>query len=244
MHFFVIMFIMIITSAQLYPIVTNFEKLNERFSKDNFYLPLFSTLALVLCTPSSSLLNRVALVSCAGIVAIKGLLIASAYVQGKIAPAPQRHRKNRVTRSTDRMNVVARAKLPPKQITKIAVSPSDERKKNYDLYERLIWNSFPDPDFSTRFPDPIPYTYEQLEGECEQWLEYSLRIAQEDRDFSPMQHAYQKIFNLPESTKSPIYDNFPQENREILIGWKERFFTPGTKQYEWRVKYNQAIEAN
>lgn len=220
---------MIITSATSYSIVPNFEKLNEHFSKDNFYLPLFSTLALIVCTPSSSLLNRVALVSCIGIVAIKGLLMASAYVQGKIAPAPKHHRTRPIAEKI--------VTLPKKQERrKLQVTPVqsreptiDDRKANYALYERLICTSFPDPD--SKYYDPVPYTFEQLERECEQWMEDALAIG----DPLLLQRAYQKIFNLSENTE------ISEDNREILISWKERFFTPGTKQYEWRAKYNQAM---
>jgi len=37
--------------------------------------------------------------------------------------------------------------------------------------------------------------------------------------------------------------NYPNSNLEIQKGWKEKFFTPGTKQYAWRKAYNEEIHA-
>ncbi len=66
--------------------------------------------------------------------------------------------------------------------------------------------------------------------------------------------AYRNIFNLPDciaeferegykEAEDKFAKTYPASNRQLREGWKEKFFIPGTKQYEWRQKYNEAMEA-
>ena len=84
------------------------------------------------------------------------------------------------------------------------------------------------------------------------------------RGFFDLPRAYRIIFNLDSCTEGmsklreayqdhehaslvlPCIDGFeksyPASNKEILKGWKDKFFQPGTKQYAWREKYNKAMK--
>jgi hypothetical protein len=70
------------------------------------------------------------------------------------------------------------------------------------------------------------------------------------RGFFLLPFAYRKIFNLPKTileyskyfeTKD-FAKSYPQSNREILKDWENQFFVFGTKQFEWREKYNAAMK--
>ena len=74
------------------------------------------------------------------------------------------------------------------------------------------------------------------------------------RGFFSLPEAYRYIFDLPDcilefegrgekKAEDEFAKTYPASNRQVHEGWKEKFFIPGTKQYEWRQKYNEAMEA-
>ncbi len=74
------------------------------------------------------------------------------------------------------------------------------------------------------------------------------------RGFFSLPEAYRYIFDLPDcisefegrdekKAEDEFAKTYPASNRQVHEGWKEKFFTTGTKQYEWRQKYNEAMEA-
>lgn len=93
----------------------------------------------------------------------------------------------------------------------------------------------------------------KMEPGCSHELYYAPWLYQ---GFFRLPTAYRRIFNLtyPFAEISKMTEflkqskiaqdavkNYPQKNREHLKGWKEKFFTPGTKQYQWREQYNEEM---
>ncbi len=305
----------------VYSSIPDFKKYNEQFSLNN--LNKLSGWAIVAWAGSflgtlphynykqplsdSPLLFRVCLWSALGLTAVKGALSIGSYIQGK------------VWERTDAFAQLQKQLQKERSIWGIMAPPTDPaivdcQKRHCEIRDK-IWNSFPDTNSvylaayssgyssGTRFapqvhpfPKPQPYTLEQLEADCEQWMNDSLAIAKAVREdlktwsennrfglkggvllmkqpgldnrklhSSPwlfsgafaLPVAYRNIFDLPNYCESNFdsylafakpslqnfADNYPITNREMHNGWKEKFFTPGTKQYEWRQAYNREIEA-
>lgn len=276
----------------VYSISPDFEKFNDRFSKNPISAALMIPLAALIGTSyfpqSPPLINRAALFSGLGILAAKGLFMIGTSLQRKVWEKTDEGKET----------LTWGALAPPSEMK------TTDHSMACKLLEKKIKNSFPNPqlfkllaDKDPRVlpPQPESYTTEQLIQDCDAWMNHALAVATAVKDdlkqwsesgrfnhrkngellsaqpglnrkihsvpwlyrgFFYLPVAYRYIFNLPGTlselkTLPPYCKNeaekfetsYPESNKKALAGWQEQFFAEGTKQSEWRQKYNAAMQA-